>query len=263
LGIGDELMVSGRARVMQQSDPRKCRVIFKRAPKWSPIWDNNPRIARLDEQGDFQVLFAKDPKTNLRPYHTAKGEDRWTYNLDFRPDVGEIYFSEEERKLAHRPRYGDAANGDWILIEPHIKPGASPNKQWGRERWQALARLLRKAGLQAAQVGPPGTPRLEGVDLIETMNFRLAAAVLAGARAAVLPEGGLHHAAAALGVPGVVIFGGFTPVELTGYAMHRNLGASLGEACGMRTPCAHCAAAMAAITPEQVFNELKGGVLNA
>jgi ADP-heptose:LPS heptosyltransferase len=251
LGLGDDLMLSGQARVMQQTDPRKCRPTYRgKANRWSPIWDRNPRIAALGEQGDFQELPARD-MNNMRAYHTAKTDERWTYNLNFRPDVGEIYFSDEERRLGEN-------RADLIVIEPHIKPGASPNKQWGWSRWQALARLMRKAGFSPSQLGPPGTPRLDGVNLIETMSFRMAAAVLAGARAVVLPEGGLHHAAAALGVPGVVIFGGFTPVELTGYQMHRNLGASLGEACGMRRPCAHCAAAMAAITPERVFNELEG-----
>jgi ADP-heptose:LPS heptosyltransferase len=245
LGAGDEIMVSGRARVMQQSDPRKCRVIFKRAPKWSPIWDNNPRIARLDEAGDFQVLFAKDPKTNLRPYHTAKTDERWTYNLDFRPDVGELYFSEDER------RFG-ALHPGRIIIEPHIKPGASPNKDYGWMRWNEVARLLRQRGLRVTQLGPAGTRLLDGVDLVATDSFRMAAAVLANARVAILPEGGLHHSAAACGVPAVVLFGGFTPIELTGYPGHINLGVSGGDACGMRVRCRHCEQEMAKIKPEQV-----------
>jgi len=105
-------------------------------------------------------------------------------------------------------------------------------------------------------LGGKGTHPLQHATLIPTEDFRLACAVLARARAYVGHEGGLHHAAAALGIPGVVIFGGFTPVELTGYAIHHNLGVSLAAACGMRMPCAHCAAAMADITPERVLREL-------
>ena len=65
-----------------------------------------------------------------------------------------------------------------------------------------------------------------------------------------------------LGTPAVVLMMGFTPVELTGYPLHRNLGASLGEACGMRVPCKHCAEWMASITPKRVLRELME-VLNA
>jgi ADP-heptose:LPS heptosyltransferase len=251
MGYGDELMVSGRARVLQQTDPRKCLVTYRGAPKqsqWGAIWDNNPRIAKVGEAGDFQVLPARDMGNN-RPYHTGKTLERWTYNLDFRPDVGEIYFSDDERSFGERYR-------PQIIVEPGIKPGASPNKQWGSDRWLEFARLATAAGYRLTQLGGAGTHPLQYATLIPTANFRLACAVLARASGYVGHEGGLHHAAAALGIPGVVIFGGFTPVELTGYPLHRNLGASLGEACGMRTPCEHCAAAMSAISPERVLGEL-------
>lgn len=247
MGFGDELMVAGRARVQQQTDPRKCRPTFQGRTRWNIIWENNPRIARLEERGDFQELVARGAD-NMRPYHTAKTPERWTYNLAFRPDVGELYFSEAEREFGRRY---------WrhVVIEPTLGPGASPNKQWGK--WPELVTLMRAGGIVPVQLGAAGTEPLDGVQYIETQNFRKAAAVLANARAVVLPEGGLHHAAAALGVPGVVIFGGFTPVELTGYPMHRNLGVSLGDACGWRLPCKHCAAEMDKITPEQVFGELE------
>ena len=252
MGLGDEIMVSGRARVLQQSDPRKCRVTYKgKANRWSPVWENNPRIAAQGEVGDFQELVARDAN-NMRAYHVAKTDERWVYNLAFRPDVGEIYFSDAERAFGAR-------RAGLIVVEPRIKPGASPNKDWGWQRWQALARLMNRSGMRPVQLGPAGTPRLDGVELLETPSFRMAAAVLANARAVVLHEGGLHHAAAALGVPGVVIFGGYISPELTGYDVHRNLFTG-GEPCGMRLTCAHCAAAMAAITPAQVFNELEGVV---
>ena len=235
---------------MQQTDPRKVKVTYRGQLRWSEIFENNPRIARIEERGDFQELQARGPD-NHRPYHTGKTDRRWTYNLAFRADRGELYFSKQEQEFGARHQ-------GLVLIEPNIKPKASPNKQWGWERWQKLADLMRAAGIVPTQfMGAPGARKLERVEVVQSPGFRSACAVLANAKACVLPEGGLHHAAAALGVPGVVIFGGFTPVELTGYSMHRNLGASLGDACGMRTPCKHCADEMARITPEQVLEELK------
>lgn len=241
-------MVSGRARVQQETDPRKCIVTYEGKPKWSPIWENNPRIARPYDKGDFQKLVARGAN-NQRPYHLAKTPEKWVYNLNFRPDVGELYFSRDELEFGKRHR-------GLIILEPHIKSGASPNKQWGWDRWQKLTDQILAEGLHVSQIGPHGTRLLRGARLIQTADFRHGCAVLQYARAAVLPEGGLHHAAAAVGLPAVVIFGGFTPIELTGYDLHRNHGASLNQACGMRIPCKHCAVWMAGISPNFIFDDL-------
>jgi ADP-heptose:LPS heptosyltransferase len=249
MGYGDELMMTGIARRMQQTDPRKVRVVYAKRPRNSEVYLHNPRIAQDGEKGDFQELRGRSDR-NLRPYHSGKSPTQWRYNLSFRAEVGELYFDDDEKA------FGALYSGR-VIIEPGVKPGASPNKQWGVERWAHLVGLMRASGIVPTQLGPPGVPRLAGVDLIETASFRQACAVVARARACVLPEGGLHHAAAAVGTPAVVIFGGFTPVELTGYALHTNLGVSLGEACGMRLPCPHCAAEMARITAEQVMQELQ------
>ncbi len=244
-------MLSGQARVAQQSDPRKCMPTYQGIPRWSQwgeIWRGNPRIAAPNENGDFQQIVARDME-NRRPYHTGKTAERWLYNLNFRPAVGEIYLSDEEKEFG-------AKYAGRIIIEPNLKPYASPNKSWGWAKWNKLAWLLAQQGVYVAQVGQAGTPTVMGAEFIETKSFRLAAAVLSRAVAVALPEGGLHHAAAALNIPGVVIFGGYIPVELTGYPMHRNIGASLGDACGMRVPCDHCAAWMEKIKPEEVSKEL-------
>jgi ADP-heptose:LPS heptosyltransferase len=242
-------MTAGIARVMQLKDPRKVRVTHNGQVRWNEVWDHNPRIARPEERGDFQMLQARNA-SNQRPYHTNKTAERWTYNLNFRADRGEIYFSKQEQEFGARHK-------GLVLIEPNIKPKASPNKQWGWARWQKLADLMRESGIVPTQfMGAPGAKQLQRVEVVQSPGFRSACAVIANAKACVLPEGGLHHAAAAVNVPAVVIFGGFTPVELTGYEGHINLGASLGEACGMRTPCKHCEETMSKITPERVMEEL-------
>lgn len=250
MGVGDAIMASGHARVAQLKDPRKVRIQHGHRVPWSEVWDGNPRIARPGDGGEVQILYARSLDSNMRRYHRGKTHTQWTYNLEFRPDVGELYLTGAEKQFAaqHKPQ---------VILEPNIKAGASPNKQWGFARWQRFAELAARDGIQLSQIGQYGVARLAGVQFIETQSFRLGCAVLATASAYVGGEGGLHHAAAALGVPGVVVFGGFTPVELTGYAIHRNLGVSLGAACGMRLPCTHCVREMARITPEQVLDNLK------
>lgn len=249
MGWGDELMVTGEARVMQARDPRKVLVRYER-PRWHEAYAHNPRIAGQDEKGDFQELYARI--NGFRPYAVGKSAERWTWR-EYRPPPGELYFSAKERDFGLR--YAGR-----IILEPHIKPGASPNKQWGWVKWNKLAWLMGRRGYQVSQLGASGIAVLEGAELIVTSGMRFAAAVMASARAAVLPEGGLHHVAAAVGVPAVVIFGGYISPGVTGYDSQVNLfrgGAEHPLGCGMRIPCGHCAQAMASITPEEVLAGLE------
>lgn len=248
MGYGDELMATAQARERQLRDPhgRKVRVVGRdRQARWSEVFEGNPRIARPGVTGDTTHVV-NGP--NARPYIAEKTPERWTWK-PWACEPGELYFSRFETEFAARHAPG-------IVIEPTLKAKASPNKAWGVERWDAFVALARARGHDLVQLGPPGIVPLEGVRHIQTPGFRRAAAVLARARAFVGHEGGLHHAAAAVGVPAVVIFGGYISPAQTGYAGHRNL--FVGDApCGNRKPCAHCAAAMAAITPDRVLHALE------
>lgn len=243
MGFGDELLVTGHVRVMQQTDPRKVRLDFGKR-LWNEVFDHNPRIAHSVDK-DAQIYR---PRVNgLRPYAARKSEQRWTWR-DYKPPVGELFFQPDE--IAYAAKWSPD-----IVIEPNLKSMASPNKDWGIERWTALVSLLRAAGRKPVQLGPAGTHTLSGVEHIQTRNFRHACAVLARARGAVLTEGGLHHGAAAVGLKAVVIFGGYISPRQTGYDLHTNLFTG-GQPCGMRVRCAHCAEAMARITPDMVMQKL-------
>jgi hypothetical protein len=257
MGWGDEIMVTGQARRLQEADPRPVIVRDRNGrPRWHPIFEGNPRLRRRYDQaaGRRAVQFLDNysghrPYLNYARFNNADKREPYVYTA-WRASPGEIYLTERERTL------GALAAGA-LILEPTIKPNASPNKDWGRARWQALAEQLTRDGARLVQIGPVGTPLLEGVAWIQTNDVRQAAAVLSGADLLIAPEGGLHHAAAALGVRAVVIFGGFISPATTGYDAHTNLYAG-GAACGMRLPCAHCAEAMAAITPRQVADAAFG-----
>jgi ADP-heptose:LPS heptosyltransferase len=95
--------------------------------------------------------------------------------------------------------------------------------------------------------------KLNGVTLLDFQNFRDAISVLSKADIYVGPEGGMHHAAAAVGVKAVVLMGGFIPPAVVGYDSHVSLTGG-AEACGNIEPCVHCRAAMKKITVEQVMD---------
>lgn len=247
MGLGDELMASGQARAEHIRTGKRVQIIGRDGlPRWHDLWTGCNYIALPGDVGDF-ARVTNGP--GLRPYHAAKSGTHWTYNPSFRPTPAEIHLTPAEEAFGRE-------HAGRIIIEPHLKPKASPNKQWGWVRWNRLAYLAYGAGLRVTQLGPAGVEPVDEADFIVTPTFRHAVAVLKYARAAVLPEGGLHHAAAAVGLRAVVIFGGFTPVQITGYDTHINLGASFDDACGMRQPCTHCERWMARIEPADVLGHL-------
>jgi ADP-heptose:LPS heptosyltransferase len=247
VGIGDELMVTGQVREIQRTDPRRVRIEYEKGkPRWCPLWDRNPRIVRYGERGDFQVLR---PRSNyLRPYCVEKTVTRWTWKA-YKPPVGEIYLANNE--IA----FGDLNSGK-IVLGPSVKIGASPNKQWGIGNWQRLAVLLLSLGVEIVQCGESSSLDFPGVRFIKT-TIREAAALLSYARVVICGEGALHHIAAAVGTPAVVIYGGYISPEVTGYDGQVGFFRGGGLGCGSRFLCNHCAQAMASIRPEEVFDAAK------
>jgi len=246
IGWGDELIATGQARVLQETNRGKVIVQDRNgAQREHAMWHGNPRIALRSDRPHKPQYLANGP--GVRPYIATKSDVQWGWK-EFACPPGEIYFTPDEIAHARVCTPG-------VVIEPNCKQKASPNKDWGLARWIELVALMRAAGLRPTQLGSFGTRLIPGAEMIETPGFRFACAVLAKAKAAVLPEGGLHHAAAALKVPAVVIFGGFISPAQTGYAGQVSLFTG-GKPCGMRIPCEHCAEAMAVITPRMVMDEL-------
>lgn len=252
MGIGDEIMAAGEARRLQRRDPRPVAVVDRQGrPRWHPIWRGNPRIARPERAAaglDVQRLVNA---VGARPHIAAATAERYVFRHDWRPSRAEIFLSAAERAFGRRGAGG-------VVVEPNLKPRASPNKRWPWARWQAL--VAARPDLDWIQLGPAGTPTLAAVRPVETADFRAACAVLARARAAVLPEGALHHAAAALGVPAVVVHGAFVAPSVTGYRGQTGIyrpHTMHGRSCGLRLHCPACAAAMAGITVDEVLQCLE------
>lgn len=242
MGFGDDIMTTARVRAMHEKTPVRVLVTgLDGKPRWSEIWENNPKIAR-DRASAGQIL-RDGPGARPHLDYRRMTRDRFFFN-EIGLEPGEIFLTDAERALA-RPA---------IFIEPHVKPGASPNKDWGFHRFQELVKA--RADLRWVQCDH-GSPLLEGVEVVVTSSFREACGVLSGARAAVLPEGGMHHAAAALGIPAVVIFGAYIPPSITGYDMHLNLARDVPEVAGYNIPHPRAQAALASITVDEVLRGLE------
>lgn len=240
MGAGDWVMATSQARALNVATGRKILVVGRGGiPQWSEVFENNPRLVRKYLPGCIRLTNG----SGLRPYIEAKTATNWVWKR-WSISPGEIFLSADERAFA-------APHAGGILVEPHTKVEGS-NKAWIFDRWQALV----DGGGDFVQVGPPGTRALRGVRFVETGSFRRACAVLAVSRAFVGTEGGLHHAAAAFGVPAVVLFSEFISPDITGYPSHRNL-RHAGKACGSRLACEGCRASMEAISVDEVRMNLE------
>lgn len=248
VGWGDNIMATGMAR---GAHARGKRIAFGdgKALKWdhhsADIFRHNPNIAIAGQEklpNAEWIGFYRGSRIYNKPRSGG-----WEWNYDFRAVPGELFFSAEEQRFA-----GQFSKG-FVVVEPNVPvfKSVAPNKQWPVDRYEAVAARLLEQGHRVIQFGYGGRSRLKSASHLATPTFRHALAVLSRAALYIGPEGGLHHGAAAVGVPGVVLFGGFIPPQVTGYDTHTNLTGG-AEACGRTNLCNHCKAAMAAIGVDEV-----------
>jgi ADP-heptose:LPS heptosyltransferase len=211
------------------------------------VYANNPNVAPPGSEQASDLVWHPYRRGNRLYNRQHPTEPKWIWNMEFRAPVGEVFLTEAEQ------REGDKHGRDFIVLEPNA-PGYKPsavNKQWEFGRWQKLATVLAERGHDIVQFEYDRPFRLARARMVRTASFRQALAVLRHAKLVVTPEGGLHHAAAALGVRAVVLFGGFIPPEVTGYPFHDNI--AIGQACGNQKFCQHCIEVMALISVERVL----------
>jgi len=257
LGIGDNLIASSFAKGARLRGKRIAfgdglRLIWDQNSE--PVFRNNPNVvfpgSPLNGSDVEWVRFYK----GCRQYSTQEG-DRWRFNYDFHVQPGEFFFTAGDEAAAERL----SLPKKFIVIEPNVKRHLTirgaylANKAWPLTRYQQVVNELSARGHRMLQFVYGDAPRLHNVWLIQTPTFRSAAVILGKASLYIGAEGGMHHAAAAVGTPAVVLFGGWLPSSVLGYPTHANLTGGATEACGRLRPCDHCTAAMDRITVDDVL----------
>jgi hypothetical protein len=255
VGLGDNIMATGFAK---GAAARGKRIAFGDGSKilWDQhseqIFQGNPNIAPPGSERDDDVEWFPFYKGNRLYNRHDQVRERWVWNYSFRAQPGELFFTDKELSFAR-----NAAEKGFVLIEPYVPAykSCAPNKTWPLLRYGNVVQWLKKKGYNVQQFSHAGGV-LPGAGTIQAPTFRHALAVLAQAALYIGPEGGLHHGAAAVGIPAVVIFGGFIPPQVTGYDSHINLTGDV-EACGSLTPCSHCSEAMNNIKTKHVTHAAK------
>ena len=239
MGLGDWLMASGDAKEANERTGKKVKLgngvtMFLD----NQVFANNPRMA---SNSDTDVVWVKNYQGH-RPYLKGTKNGRLLFNDDYKPRVGEVYFNQLEKKNI------DKIDKDYIVVEPNVKRvyAHTVNKAW--HGWEELF----KHDLPWLQLGDVTVKRY--TKWKETNTFREALQVLSKAKLFIGTDGGLHHAAAALGIPSVVIWTGFTSPRHLGYDTHRNIHDG-SEPCGTYdSVCQHCLLKSKAISVEQVLD---------
>lgn len=179
------------------------------------------------------------------------------------PDhAGELYFTEEERAAFDGfLKAGGVARKSYLAVEPHSKEDWFGDlRAWPFFKWKELVEKLQPAlppGMVLVQVGVPGKELLPGVlDWTGLGGFRQAALALESSALFLGTEGGLMHAAAAVGAPAVILYGCVTLPEYSGYPeRHRIICHYLPCApSGARGRCSCGGESMKGISVEEVLS---------
>ena len=254
MGSGDEIIGSGLARGLHAQgklaafgDGRK--IIW--GPWCGEMFAHNPNIAPPGSERRSDLEWIAHYKGCRKYNKLINGKWHWSY--DFKVKPGEFYFNEIEKTKID---YARATLDDFIVVEPNVEwhKSVAPNKDWGEANYEELTRRLLARGHRVVQfIHKNSRRKLCGVTTMQMPKFRDAIAILSLARLYIGPEGGMHHAAAAVGIDAAVIMGGFIPPSVVGYDNHINLTGG-AEACGTIGPCAHCRQAMANISVDEVWD---------
>jgi hypothetical protein len=210
------------------------------------IFRGNPNVARPEERRRFDLEWI--PHYKGHRLYNRQGPTNWHWNYDFRATPGEVFLLPSEQ------HFGAIAAGH-VVIEPSVPSfkTCAPNKQWPVERYDDVARLLMIEGYSIMQFSHMTTRHnIPGARQVVTKSFRQAISALGNSLLYIGAEGGMHHGAAAMNIPAVVLFGGFVPPAVTGYDSHTNLTGGAEFACGSFRYCEHCIAAMKAISVDEV-----------
>ena len=263
MGWGDTILAAGQAQRLYDEAPDLGPITLldgAGAIRWQPIWLNNPAIRQPRSAPPPMVRTLRTGHGYL-PYlnYPYSGETGWTFSPTWKASDhrGKIYLTPEEIVLG--VTVSDSF-GPYILLEPSGMDRKNRNRCWPSDHWWQLSAVLRSlAPLNVVQLDHPAVDALPNVPRIAHDGFRQACGVLASATLFVGPEGGLAHAAAALGIPSVILWGGCISCDVLGYPEHVNLVFDHPQTpCGSPKPCDHCQLAWSTLSVPYVVEQVMG-----
>ena len=234
MGLGDDLLAAGQAKLLGRT---------VKIGDGSSVWEKNPLfdyIPYIDINADEWFLDHAGKRGYTKTIDRkrerimvdgkcvkVKMSDKIRFNMDYRAEPAIIELEPIEN--------------DYVIVEPHIKPGAPPGKQWN------YFDKVRDCGIRFLQFNSDsfGCERVDAT-IVEAARW------MAGSRGYFGTEGFLHHLAAAFGKPAVVMMGAYNHPSVVGYDFHTNIWRDVPEELGHQQKFG----AMDTIPPEEVLEAL-------
>ena len=147
-----------------------------------------------------------------------------------------------------------------MVCNRHAGP-YTPNKDWPSSHWDELSSRL-SGSCTLVEIGNPDPLAQQPsgphyIDLRGKTTVRDLVAVMASADLHVGPISGPVHIAAAMGIPAVVILGGFETPGSSSYPDNINLYSPLAcSPCWLTTPCPYEKKCLTMIQPEKVMEAI-------
>ena len=269
MGLGDDMMWLGEAEAVHKQN--KDAVIHD-GREYSPMWKGHEWIVAPDYDGPKKkILVPRKPNGN-RWYIEGWGPGKIIYkNYVPKPAPYMISTSELNAAVDIMKKSGISPDEPFVVVNPDTKNTTlATNKDWGFDKWQELTNLLSEH-VKVVRIKPDGPVKdvsghvqykqktlANAVNILEN-DVRISFAVMAGSKAIVTSEGGVHHFAAAINKPAFVLYGGVIHPDQTGY-IGRNQTYYVYDhpetPCGSQIPCNHCQQAMDAIKPQMIFEDV-------
>lgn len=160
-----------------------------------------------------------------------------------------IFLNKREKETRLLPE----SEKPWLGIQSTGLALWTDNKNWGVDSFAEVANLL-KDKFSIVQLGQGGDPNLPvDLHLQGKLSIREVFVALRQCNLFIGQEGFLMHAATAVNLPAVVVYGGFLAPEQTGYAVNENIYSAVECApCWLETKCPYDKKCLTMIKPEIV-----------
>lgn len=250
--LGDEIALTGVIREWRKEHPEESLELFCR---WPEVFKENPHVGpRVHENGQT-VEFPLASNYRLGNFAHAYAKILgMRYLADTKP---EIYLTAEEEKIEFNPAFPQ----DAIAIDTWA---GWPRRRWPWEHWVRLVELLREEGHAVVEVGKtvpdcyggcrrgplPGTT----LSFLDKLSVRQTASALKSCWFFIGSDAGLHHLAAAVETPAVILYS--IPFYATAYRTTYPLFDLQADCSGCNETCVKDNACLRSISPEDVLEIL-------
>lgn len=233
-GKGDILLLSTALKRVYDKTGRKFRVM--RRTDYTPFLQNHPAVELIGHPTEEDEIICNDYWSREEfadPRNKALAIVCKIFGTDWEGN-DELYLPEQEESAATK---AIIENTPWTDKTVVISiSSASPRKMLHPMKWHELVMRLNEEGCNVIQIGEPRDVVIKGVYSLVGCTLPLQIpAILTRASAVVTLDNFVMHAARAVGVPTVALFG---PTESSryGYPSHRNIQANTEE-CPERDHC--------------------------